>query len=179
MLPRQIPELHAAHRSSVLTSGKTLIWKLGIASLALLAAIAVYCFARIYPPELLASFQTTHILLAAQTGLFGSAPSFFYTLSVGILVGAGASTLTGARMHCLLWIAVALCLELSQHPIVSEPLITWLADSLSESIWELVGPYWTRGAFDQLDLLASVVGGSIALAILTYLQTGHNNENNQ
>ena len=161
-----------------MASRKTLFWKFGIASLALLAAVAVYCFARIYPPELLASFQATQIILAAQTGLFGSAPSFFYTLSVGILVGIGASTPTGARMHCLLWIAVALCLELSQHPIVSEPLATWFAESLSESTWGLIGPYWIRGAFDQLDLLASVVGGSIALAILTYFQREHNNENN-
>ena len=160
-----------------MTSSKTLIWKFGIASLALFLAIAVYCFARIYPPELLASFQATNTILAAQTGLFGSAPSFFYTLSVGMLIGIGASTLADARKHCLLWIAVALCLELSQHPTISEPLATWLAEFLSESIWELVGPYWTRGAFDRLDLLASVVGGSIALIMLTYLQKGHNNAN--
>jgi hypothetical protein len=161
-----------------MTSSKTLIRKFGIASLALFLAIAVYCFARIYPPELLASFQATHPKFAAQTGLFGSAPSFFYTLAIGMLVGASALALSDVRRHCLVWIAVACCLELSQHSFVAEPLASWLAGSLSESTWELIGPYWGRGVFDPLDLLASVLGGSIALLMLTYLSKEYDNENN-
>jgi len=102
MPSRLIPTSPVPRQNFVVTNKKTLIWKFGIAFLALLAAISVYCFTRITPLELLAPFQATHIILAAQTGLFGSAPSFFYTLSVGMLVGIGASTLTGARMHCLL-----------------------------------------------------------------------------
>jgi len=47
---------------------------------------------------------------------------------------------------------------------------------LSESITELFGPYWSRGVFDPMDLLATVVGGSIALALITYLPTENNDE---
>ena len=152
-----------------MTRNKPLFFKLGVASLSLFAAVLVYSFTRIYPPELLVSIQATHPGLAAQTGLFGSAPSFFYTLALGLFIGASASTLTNARIHCLVWIGLAICLELTQHPIVSEYFPTWLAPILSESSWELIGPYWTRGAFDQLDLIATLIGGFIALALLTYL----------
>ena len=162
-----------------MTSSKILIWKFGIASLALFLAIAVYCFARIYPPELLASFQATHTILAAQTGLFGSAPSFFYTLAIGMLVGTSAPALSDARRHCLVWIAVACFLELSQHSFVAEPLASWLAVVLSGSIWEFFVPYWGRGVFDPLDLLASVAGGFTALTLLTKLSMENNDENHR
>ena len=69
---------------------KTLFWGLVIAGTALLAAVAVYCLARIYPPELLTPFQSTIPILAGQAGLFGSAPSFFYTFAIGLLVGTCA-----------------------------------------------------------------------------------------
>lgn len=160
-----------------MTGKKETIWKLSIAGAALFVAIAVYCFARSYPPELLEPFKATNLLLAAQTGIFGSAPSFFYTISIGLLVGICSSTPSSGRLNCLLWIGVALFLELSQHPIVAEPLVTLLAEAFSESIWKLVVPYWARGTFDQLDILASVIGGFIALAMLTYLPGEQSDEN--
>lgn len=143
------------------------IRRLGIASLSLLIAVAVYWFARFYPPELFASFQATNSILAAQTGLFGNAPSFFYSLAIALLIGACATTLTDARWHCLLWIALALLLELSQHPAIAEPLSGWLAAVLPGTSWEIVQPYWSRGVFDYLDLLATLAGGLIALVLLT------------
>jgi len=73
---------------------------------------------------------------------------------------------------------MAVCLELTQHPAVAQPFVALLAEALPESIWELVGPYWIRGAFDQLDLIATVLGGSIALAVLTYLPMERNDESN-
>ena len=139
-------------------------------------AIAVYSFARIHPPELLESFQATNPILAAQTWIFGSAPSFFYTLALGLFIGSCASTVTDARVHCLAWIGLAICLELAQHPIVAVHLSTWLAAMLPESSWELIGPYWTRGIFDPLDIIASLIGGSIALVLLTHLSRRHTNE---
>ena len=66
---------------------KTLFWRFGIAGTALLAAVAVYCLARIYPPELLASFQAADPLLAEHIALFGSAPSLFYTFAIDLFVG--------------------------------------------------------------------------------------------
>ena len=158
-----------------MTRNKPLIFKLVVASLSLFAAVLVYSFTRIYPPELLVSIQATHPGLAAQTGIFDSAPSFFYTLALGLFIGASASTLTNARVHCLVWIGLAICLELTQHPIFSEHLSTWLAAILSESTWGLIGPYWTRGVFDPIDLIATLFGGLIALLLITHLPMKENN----
>lgn len=151
-------------------------WRLGVASLSLLFAVAVYCFARISPPELLAPLQVTQISLTGNIEIFGSAPSFFYTLALALFIGACTSTPSSARMHCLLWIGVAVCLEISQYSIAAEPLQIWLAETLSLSVWELVGPYWTHGAFDTLDLLATVFGGLIALTMITGLPAERDDE---
>ena len=152
---------------------KTLFWRLAIASTALLAAVAVYCLARIYPPELLTPFQSTIPELAGQAGLFGSAPSFLYIFAIGLIVGSCASTPASARTHCLIWLGLALLLELSQYPVIAEPLVSWLADTLFVSAWEVIGPYWKRGVFAPLDLVATVAGGVAALTILSYLSTEH------
>ena len=144
-------------------------WKIGTAILALLMAVAVYLFVRQNPPALLEPLQITNDLLGAQTGIFGSAPSLFYTLSIGLLIGVFASTLASSQLHCLVWIGLALSLEISQASIVAKPLVSWLSATLPDSTWELVGPYWANGVFDPLDLLATVIGGAIALAVLTYL----------
>ena len=150
----------------------------GIACLGMLAAVSVYCFARLYPPALLEPFQATQSSLAAQTYLFGSAPSLFYTLSVGVLIGACAISLSRARLHCTIWVALAVCLELTQHPAIAEPLAAQLEGTLLAPVRELVSPYWTRGAFDQMDLVATVLGGAIALAVITCLPMERNDENN-
>lgn len=154
-----------------MTGKAPLSWRFSIASLSLLAAAAVYSFARFHPPELLETFQATNPVLATQTLVFGSAPSLLYTLALGLFIGACASTLAEARILCLAWIGLAIGLELAQHPIVAGHLSTWLAAVSSESIWALIGPYWTRGVFDPLDLLATLVGGYIALLLLNHLLT--------
>ena len=148
-------------------------WRLGTASVSLLVAIAVYCFARSHPPELLSSMQNGIPILAAQTGLFGSAPSLFYTLAIGLLIGACAATPRGARLHCLSWMGVALSLELLQLPALARPLSTWLAANLSESSWDIVYPYWTRGTFDYMDLIATLTGGLIAMVLLTRISASN------
>jgi len=97
----------------------TSLWQLGVATLSLVAALAVYCFARIDPPELLALFQATRPELTTRTELSGSAPSFFYTLAIGLFVGLCASTQKSRQLHCLLWMCLVLILELTQHPIIA------------------------------------------------------------
>ena len=146
-----------------------LSWRLVIASLSLLAAIAVYRFARIYPPEVIEPFQITGTDLATYTGIFGSAPSFFYTLAVGLVIGICASARFSARFHCLLWFGLALFLELSQHPIIAQTVSDWIRLNFPDSIWTLIGPYWSHGTFDPLDLLATLMSGVIALFLLTHL----------
>jgi hypothetical protein len=127
--------------------------------------MAVYCLARINPPALIEPLQVTLPALAAQTALFGSLPSLFYTLAIGLLIGCCASTPGTARLHCLLWLGIALMLELAQHPLVAAPLSDRLYDMVTESTWQVIGPYWTHGSFDPLDLLATLVGGGIALVL--------------
>ena len=150
-----------------------------LASLSFLAAMAVYCFARTSPPGLLTSFQAVNPALAGQTAVFGSAPSFFYTLALGLFIGLFASTATRGRFHCLLWLSLVFLLESTQHPAIASLLAAWLADVLPVSAWELVGPYWLRGVFDWYDLLASFTGGIVALIALTHLSRERTDENDE
>jgi hypothetical protein len=145
-------------------------WRLGIATVSLSAAVAVYCLARYYPPALLEPLQATQSILAARPDLFGSLPSLFYILAMGLLVGSCATTPAGSRLHCSLWIGLGIVLEFTQHSLIAVPLSSWLPVILGDSIWTLTGPYWLHGTFDPADLLATVVGGAIALAILAYTQ---------
>ena len=154
-----------------MTGNKSLIWKVGVAGIALVAAVGVYILVRINPPGLLAPFQVTSSLLGAQPGLFGSAPALFYTIAIGLFIGVFASTTSSGRLHCMIWIALALCLEITQASIIATPLVTWLPATLPDAVWELIGPYWTRGVFDPFDLLATLLGGAIAMFILNRLPT--------
>lgn len=150
----------------------SLAWSLGIACLALLTAIAVYSFARFQPPALIEPLKVTNSMLAAQTVVFGSAPSFFYTLALGLFTGVCALSLAQARLYCLLWVGLALCLEISQHVVFAEFISDWIMTDFSDSIRVLIGPYWARGVFDPLDLLATLTGGGIALYLLTRFDSG-------
>ena len=158
-----------------MTKNTSLACSLGIACFSLLAAIAVYSFARFHPPALIEPFKATNSILAAQTVVFGSAPSFFYTLALGLFTGFCALSLTQARLYCLLWIGLALCLEISQHSVFAGFISAWIRTGFPESTWALIGPYWARGVFDPLDLLATLMGGGIALYLLTRFGIGESN----
>lgn len=158
------------HDSNSMVVNKTsLIWRLAIATIALLLALAVYSFVRSQPPELLQPLQVGSTLSAEHWTLFGSAPSLLYVLSIGLIIGCCASTPESARRHVLIWMGIALFLEISQAAFIATPTSDWLSATLPESIWGLFGPYWQRGVFDPLDLLATLAGGAIALAVLTWL----------
>lgn len=75
----------------------------------------------------------------------------------------------------MVWIGLALCLELTQYSIIAGTLSSWLAAVLPELFWEFFGPYWIRGAFDSLDLIATLIGGTIALVLITSL-SGEGND---
>jgi hypothetical protein len=154
----------------------TLPARLAIAALSLSAAVAVYCLAREYPPVLLAPLRATWSALAAHPAVFACLPSLFFTLAMGLLIGACAATPAGARLHCTLWIALALLLELTQHPVIAGPASGWLAAFLGDSLWRLIGPYWMRGTFDPADLFATLAGGSIALLLLAKPHKEHEHE---
>ncbi len=153
--------------------------RLGVASLSLLSAIAVYLFLRLDPPALLAPFQSNNKWFVSHAGMFGSLPSFFYTLSIGLLVGAISSNLSGAKIHCLMWIGIALILELAQHAIIAEKITGILVDFLPKAATKIIGPYWTRGVFDPLDLLATIIGGFLAIVVLSCLLPENNDARSQ
>jgi hypothetical protein len=157
-----------------MTRNRHLFWKLGVAVLSLTAAVSVYCFARINPPEIFLPFQATNHVLASFDDIFGSAPSFFYTLALGLVVGVGASSHISAKLHVLIWTGLCSSLELTQIPVLSKALMTSLPGMLPEQAWQLVGPYWQRGIFDPVDLLATLFGGLIALSLVTRLPTDKN-----
>ena len=144
---------------------------LGIACLALLVAVSVYVFARPSPPDLMAGLHWRSNWLTGYSAYLNSAPSLFYTLAIGLFIGVFASQRSAARRHCALWIGLAACLELTQAPFAA----AWLADSLGPmlpaSAWGAIGPYWQRGVFDPLDLLATLAGGAVAILLLSRLPT--------
>ena len=151
-----------------MTKNAPLAWRFGIASLSLLAAVAVYCFTRIYPPEILVPFQSIDSSLVTHTEVFGSAPSFFYTLALGLFIGACAPTLANAKVHCMAWVGLTLCLEISQQPIFAQNIACWLMNNCPEVIGHLLIPFWSRGVFDLLDLFATLMGGAIAIFLLAH-----------
>lgn len=141
-----------------------LIRRLGIASLALIAAIAVYSLLRSQPPTLL---QPLHLANATPPGfewIFGSAPSLLYVFSIALFLGSCAPTAANARLHCRIWIGVALVFEFAQADQVASIFSASLSPILPESARQLVAPYWERGVFDPFDLLATLIGGLLALA---------------
>lgn len=156
--------------------GVLLNWLTGIAVVSLLAALAVYVFARTSPPGLLTSWHSFDADLAAYTGVFGSAPSLFYTLALGLLIAACGSSRSSAMVHCLVWIVLAMLLEISQARIIAEPVMAWLSGLLPRGIWAIAEPYWANGVFDPLDLFATVTGGALALALLIWLPSEKRNE---
>ena len=152
-------------------------WLVSIASFSLLAAVAVYLFARIYPPEVLAPFQVVNTNFVTHSAIFGSAPSFFYTLALGLVIGVCASNSSSARFHCLMWIGLCLLLEISQHSVPSAWITIWVPETptILESNWNLFGPYWMGGVFDPIDMVATLVGGLIAMELTTRLPMGESN----
>ncbi len=60
-------------------------------------------------------------------------------------------------------------LELSQARFIAEPVRAWLSESLPKSLWAIAEPYWARGVFDPIDLVATSIGGAMAFYLLTYL----------
>lgn len=159
----------------IVVRNSKLFSRLIIACLSLIAAISVYFFARIHPPEVLIPFAAASSSLVPHTNIFGSAPSFFYTLALGLLVGLCASSHSSARFHCITWIGLALFLEFTQHRFIAGFILDWINTSLPESIRVTIGPYWANGAFDALDLLATLMGGGVALYLLTHLKTENAN----
>ena len=143
-------------------------WRFGIAGLALAASLAVYWLVRSEPPAVFEPFQVGLVVSADIESVLGSAPSLFFTLSVALLLGICASSAASARRHCLVWVGIALGLEISQIDPIAQPLSAWFASILPGVPWAFFAPYWERGVFDPFDLLATLLGGGLAIAVVSY-----------
>lgn len=148
-------------------SGNTTL-RLGIAASSLTLALAVYVFAREYPPAIIESLQIPAPWLLEHGRLFGSAPSLFYTLAFGLLLGVISAEPRRGQLHCLVWTAIALLLELTQAPEVAGTFIAAF-DRLPPVAADLLTPYWKNGTFDPVDLLATLLGGASAWGVLRIL----------
>lgn len=151
-----------------MTRSRHLAWRLSIAVVSLSLAISVYCFARLNPPEIFSPFLSTHPDLASFNSFFGSAPSFFYTLALGLVIGVCVSSTTSAKFHCLIWIGLCMFLELTQLATPAAMLSNTLPELFPNAVWRLIGPFWQRGTFDSFDLLATLAGGLLALTLVVY-----------
>lgn len=141
-----------------------LCWGLVVALASLAAAVAVYDLARALPPAPLEALQVSDFHLPLPALVAGSAPSFFFTLAFGILIGIAAVPATATR-HCLTWIAIACVLESSQWPAAATSAASWLGGLLPGSVWRMTATYWTAGTFDVSDLAATLAGGALALLL--------------
>jgi len=133
------------------------------AGLAMALALAVYCLGRGEPPLLLEPFHFSLSGAPAWQGSLGSMPSLLYTLSLALMLGALSSSRAAATRHVLLWTVLAMALEYCQHPFLARPLGGWLQRCLPDAAWQVTQPYWQRGTFDYLDLLATLSGGLLGL----------------
>ena len=154
-----------------MSRNKRLALQLGVATVSLAAAVAVYFFTRIDPPAVIGLMRAADFAPASQVALLGSAPSFLYTLAIGLLIGICAANRKSAWNHCLAWTMMVLTFELLQQNLIAKPVASFLADRLYAPAWALVEPYLNRGVFDPLDLIATALGGAIALYLLSELPT--------
>jgi hypothetical protein len=112
-------------------------------------------------------------------------PSFSHAFALSLLtVAAGGYLLKGARVICLGWLAVHFIFELGQHSAVSASLADLIRQIGNYRIVERSALYFERGVFDPLDLVASLIGVSLAYGVihtvLSRQQNGlHNVRTNQ
>jgi len=136
----------------------------------LAAGVAVYVVARPMAPAPLARFHLSDSLTHLPSWFAGSAPAFFYTLAMCLLISAAAPA--RAARHCIAWTGVALCLELAQQPELAMQVEQWFAPILPAPIWQTTASYWTTGTFDPVDLAATCLAGLLAIILTRRVATG-------
>jgi hypothetical protein len=118
----------------------------------LAAGFAVYAFAR-----------PLHGANEALLLLVGSAPTFLHTAAFALLTAAVlGSTARRAAATCLAWMGINVLFELGQHPrfaaTLANALPAWF-DRLP--VLDRVGPFFSGGRFDALDLAAAAAGAGL------------------
>ena len=153
-----------------MTIRRSFNWEFLAASIAMFTALITYLLIRVSPPELLAPFS---ISIPPPTGslfFWGWAPSFFYTLSLCLLLACVLQNSKLAARHCVIWTFLSVIFEISQYPLLATPISKALESNLLETSWIVFAPYWTNGTFDPLDILATITGGGLGFTTIRYLQ---------
>lgn len=94
-------------------------------------------------------------------------PSLAHSFAFGLLLGIWPRRQSLRVMACLAWTLIAVAFELGQLPAVSHAAGALLAGPLSQLPFaEAVSASLRHGRFDLLDLVATLVGGALAIGLL-------------
>jgi hypothetical protein len=97
-------------------------------------------------------------------------PSFVHPLAFGLFTAALLPTRSGWRVGaCVLWGAVNAAFEFGQHALVSAALAAMLLGGAGPAAapWrQALARYFVAGTFDGGDLVATVLGTAVAVAVL-------------
>ena len=156
------------------TSLRTATTRLAVAGITALGlGSAVYLVAR----EPGASLLPGGLGLDPWPAVTGALPAACHTAGFALLCAAAwGPSRRSLAWSVVGWIAIGWCFELLQHPLVSAAMLphpdTLVTDRRIEALLALVARYAHVGTFDPLDLVATALGGAIALVLGTRLVQG-------
>lgn len=145
--------------------------KCAIAGLfALALAVVLYAVARADGSAYLVPIQLSQILPAIESGAaLGSLPAFLHVFAFTLLTITAARP--GSVVACVAigcgWFLVNVLFEAGQHPDIAPVIDSVLpASFVAAPLLENVGPYFSHGTFDPLDILAAALGTAAAIGFI-------------
>lgn len=144
---------------------------IGIAALAL--GVALYIFDRpssltYLVPDLFSQYEGKPVMF----GVIGNhLPTFFHAFAFCLLTaGVLGSKIRGAFFICLFWCLIDGTFEIAQHPDIANKIITFIPDWFNNiPVLENTADYFLHGRFDQLDLVAILMGSVMAFGLIFFL----------
>jgi len=107
----------------------------------------------------------------AGASLFGALgqwmPSFLHPFAFSLFTAAVLPPRSAWRYRaCAAWCAVNLAFECGQHPLASARLAEWVQGFGNTLAGRMVANYFLLGTFDGGDIVAALLGGLAAVALL-------------
>jgi len=94
-------------------------------------------------------------------------PSFLHPFAFSLFTAAVLPPQSGWRYRtCAVWCAVNLAFECGQHPLASARLAEWVQGFGNALPGRMVANYFLLGTFDGGDIVAALLGGLAAVALL-------------
>jgi hypothetical protein len=137
--------------------------------LCLLLGTAVYVAVRPTPVWFLPAALHFPDALPGPGWAMQAFPTFAHTAAFALLTaGVLGGTRRQAWIACCVWVAINSAFEIGQHPWVSQPLAAWLPRWF-DHVWLLdqARGYFVNGTFDSADILAAILGGAAAWAVIS------------